>query len=109
MTEARCSCQSKCTIRYGWAGRGARMPRPRQPLSPLRYLDSSPEVITTDGLPMTELGCKQRQEVRRWPNNRVENSHLSFRRGERPMRRFRQMSCLQKFASVNAEVRYHSL
>jgi putative transposase len=39
---------------------------------------------------------------RRWANNRVENSHLSFRRRERAMLRFRQMKSLQKFASVHA-------
>src|SRR3990170_3282766 len=43
------------------------------------------ETITTDGLrsyraAMTELGNAEKQEVGRWANNRVENSHLSFRR-----------------------------
>ena len=43
----------------------------------------SPKASSTDGLrsykaAMTELGCKQKQEVGRWANNRVENSHLSF-------------------------------
>ena len=69
----------------------------------------SPEAITTDGLrsyraAMTELGCKQKQEVGRWANNRVENSHLSFRRRERAMLRIRRTACLQKFASVHANV-----
>jgi transposase-like protein len=50
----------------------------------------SPEAITTDGLrsykaAMTELGNRHKQEVGRWANNRVENSHLSFRRRERAM------------------------
>ena len=45
----------------------------------------SPEVITTDGLKsyraaMTELGNAAKQEIGRWANNRVENSHLPFRR-----------------------------
>jgi putative transposase len=40
----------------------------------------------------------------RWANNRVENSHLPFRRRERAMLRFRQMKTLQKFASVHANV-----
>ena len=72
----------------------------------------SPEAITTDGLrsykaAMSELGCEQKQEIGRWANNRVENSHLSFRRRERAMLRFRRMSCLQKFASVHANVHNH--
>ena len=72
----------------------------------------SPEAITTDGLrsyraAMTELGNCDKQEIGRWANNRVENSHLSFRRRERAMLRFRRMSCLQKFASVHANVHNH--
>ena len=72
----------------------------------------SPEAITTDGLrsykaAMTELGNAGKQEVGRWANNRVENSHLSFRRRERAMLRFRRMKSLQKFASVHANVHNH--
>jgi len=42
-----------------------------------------PEAITTDGLAsykaaMRELGNTQKQEIDRWANNRVENSHLPF-------------------------------
>ena len=45
----------------------------------------SPETITTDGLrsyraAMTKLGNGEKQEVGRWASNRVENSHLPFRR-----------------------------
>ncbi|WP_415644285.1 DDE-type integrase/transposase/recombinase [Sphingomonas antarctica] len=40
-------------------------------------------------------------------NNRVENSHLPFRRRERAMLRFRRMKTLQKFASVHASVSNH--
>ena len=69
----------------------------------------SPEAITTDGLrsygaAMTELGNSEKRKVGRWANNRVENSHLPFRRRERAMLRFRQMKSLQKFASVHANV-----
>lgn len=69
----------------------------------------SPERITTDGLrsykaAVTELGSSEKQEVGRWANNRIENSHLPFRRRERAMLRFRQMKALQKFASVHAHV-----
>jgi len=70
------------------------------------------EAITTDGLrsykaAMTELGNEAKQEIGRWANNRVENSHLPFRRRERAMLRFRQMKSLQKFASVHANVHNH--
>ena len=72
----------------------------------------SPEAITTDGLrsykaAMSKLGNQAKQEVGRWANNRVENSHLSFRRRERSMLRFRRMKTLQKFASVHANVHNH--
>jgi len=50
---------------------------------------------------MKDLGMTDRQEVGRWKNNRVENSHLPFRRRERAMLRFRRMKTLQKFASVH--------
>ncbi|UAK25625.1 IS6 family transposase [Sphingomonas nostoxanthinifaciens] len=74
--------------------------------------NGSPERITTDGLrsyqaAMRELGNGERQEVGRHANNRVENSHLPFRRRERAMLRFRRMKTLQKFASVHANVSNH--
>ena len=56
---------------------------------------------------MTTLGNSEKQEIGRWANNRVENSHLPFRRRERAMLRFRRMACLQKFASVHANVHNH--
>ena len=42
-----------------------------------------PETITTDGLrtygaAMDELGNRAKQDIGRWANNRVENSHLPF-------------------------------
>ena len=72
----------------------------------------SPDAITTDGLrfygaAMNDLGNADKREVGRWANNRVENSHLPFRRRERAMLRFRQMKSLQKFASVHANVSNH--
>ena len=72
----------------------------------------SPNTITTDGLrsygaALDELGCRERQEVGRWANNRAENSHLPFRRRERAMLRFRHMKTLQKFASVHVNVHNH--
>lgn len=70
------------------------------------------EVIVTDGLrsypaAMMDLGNLNRQEMGRWLNNRVENSHLPFRRRERAMQRFRRMKSLQKFASVHASLHNH--
>ena len=72
----------------------------------------SPEVITTDGLrsykaAMSRLGNRDKQDIGRWANNRVDNSHLPFRRRERAMLRFRQMKTLQKFATVHANVHNH--
>ena len=59
------------------------------------------------GAAMDELGCRDRQEIGRWANNRLENSHLPFRRSERAMLRFRQTKTLQKFASIHANVHNH--
>ncbi len=69
----------------------------------------SPEVIVTDklrsyGAALKEVGAADRQETGRWLNNRAENSHLPFRRREKAMLRFRQLRCLQKFASVHASI-----
>ena len=70
------------------------------------------ETIVTDGLrsypaALRDLGNLDRQETGRHLNNRVENSHLPFRRRERAMLRFRQMKSLQKFASVHASLHNH--
>ncbi|MEW9855198.1 DDE-type integrase/transposase/recombinase [Novosphingobium sp. M1R2S20] len=56
---------------------------------------------------MTELGNRDKQDVGRWANNRVENSHLPFRRRERATLKFRQMKTLQKSASVHADIHNH--
>ena len=71
-----------------------------------------PERITTGGwrsykAAMRDLGNADRQEIGRHANNRVENSHLPFRRRKRAMLRFRQMKTVQKFASVHANVHNH--
>ena len=68
--------------------------------------------IVTDGLrsypaAMRQLGNLDRREMGRWLNNRVENSHLPFRRRERAMLRFRRMKSLQKFVSVHASLHNH--
>ena len=72
----------------------------------------SPNEIVTDklgsyGAAAKELGCSEKQVTKRWANNRVENSHLPFRRRERAMLRFRRMHSLQKFASIHAS--FHNL
>ena len=56
---------------------------------------------------MRELGNENRRGMGKWNNNRVENSHLPFRRRERVMQRFRRMKSLQKFASVHANIHNH--
>ncbi|WP_433989442.1 hypothetical protein SuNHUV7_40600 (plasmid) [Pseudoseohaeicola sp. NH-UV-7] len=72
----------------------------------------NPDVIVTDGLAsygaaLKEIGVADKQKTGRWLNNRVENSHLPFRRRERAMLRFRRMRSLQKFAAVHASVYNH--
>lgn len=59
------------------------------------------------GAAFRDLKVPQKQSSGRWMNNRVESSHLPFRRRERAMLRFRHMRCLQKFASVHASVYNH--
>lgn len=56
---------------------------------------------------LRKLGSTEKQRTGRWLNNRVENSHLPFRRRERAMQRFRHMQSLQKFAAVHASVYNH--
>ena len=72
----------------------------------------SPNEIVTDKLrsynaAAKELGCLEKQVTGWWANNRVENSHLPFRRRERAMLRFRRMHSLQKFVSIHAS--FHNL
>lgn len=56
---------------------------------------------------MTEIGNHDEQQIGRWVNNRLESSHLPFRRREWAMLRFRHMNSLQKFASVHASPHNH--
>ena len=56
----------------------------------------TPEAIVTDrlrsyGAALKKIGAAAKQEIGRWMNNRAENSHLSFRRREQAMLRFRRM------------------
>ena len=68
-----------------------------------------PVVLVTDRFPsykaaLRDLGCADLQVCGRWLNNRVENSHLPFRRRERAIQRFQRMRSLQKFAAVHASI-----
>ncbi len=56
---------------------------------------------------MTETATGQTGGRIRWAKNRVENSHMSFRRRELSMLRIRRMKTLQKFASFHANVHNH--
>ena len=56
---------------------------------------------------MKVIGNEGRQEIKRWLNNRAENSHLPFRRRERAMAKFREVRTLQKFSSVHASIQNH--
>ncbi|WP_260022771.1 DDE-type integrase/transposase/recombinase [Ruegeria conchae] len=53
------------------------------------------------------MGALEKQRTGRWLNNRVENSHLPFRRRERAMQCFRRMRSMQKFVSVRSSVYNH--
>ena len=77
--------------------------RKRDKAAALRFLKKAlkrhgqAEKIVTDGLKsypsaMREPGNEELRETGQWKNNRAENSHLPFRRRERAMLRFRQMS-----------------
>ena len=71
-----------------------------------------PATIVTDRLQsyraaMKVIGNEGRQEIKRWLNNRAENSHLPFRRRERAMAKCREVRTLQKFASVHASIHNH--
>ncbi|SPF75733.1 hypothetical protein ALP8811_00727 [Aliiroseovarius pelagivivens] len=71
-----------------------------------------PELVVTDRLrsyaaAMREIGNGDKQATGRYLNNRIENSHLPFRRRERAMSRFRRMRSLQKFVAVHASVYNH--
>ncbi len=70
------------------------------------------DALTTDrlrsyGAALKHLGAEQLQECGRYLNNRMENSHLPFRRRERSMLRFRLMRSLQKFVAVQASFYNH--
>lgn len=63
--------------------------------------------LRTYGAALEDLGAVDRQQIGRWRNNRVENSHRPFRRRERAIQRFRRLQGWQKSAFVHASVRNH--
>lgn len=70
------------------------------------------DVIVTDrlasyGAALKAIRAHDKRQVGRGMNNRVENSHLPFRRRERAMLRFRRMRSLQKFAALHGSVHNH--
>ena len=71
---------------------------PPRPSSPMDY-DHTQQLC--------DPGIEDHREMRRWLHNRVESSHLPFRRRARAMQRFRRMKSLQKFASVHGNVQSH--
>ncbi len=81
-------------------------------LRKLMKRDGCAEEIVTDRFAsykaaLKEMGALEKQQTGRWLNNRVENSHLPFRRRERAMQRFRRMRSLQKFAAVHSSIYNH--
>ena len=71
-----------------------------------------PDAIVTDRLrpyraALRRLGGSGLHQASRWLNNRVEHSHLPFRRREHAMPGFRRMRSLQKFAAVHSSVYNH--
>lgn len=71
-----------------------------------------PNTLISDRLKSYKAALKQinmadRQEVGRYLNNRIENSHLPFRRREKGMNKFRLEESLQKFTSISAAVYNH--
>ena len=70
----------------------------------------TPDEIVTDGLPsygaaLETLGCRSRHRPGRLrENNRAENSHLSVRRRERKMQRFKSQGQAQRFVSAHGTI-----
>jgi putative transposase len=82
------------------------MPKPCKPANPFRCFNSPPGVIRLVVMMYVQRN-REKQEIDRCANNRVENSPLPLRRRERAMLRFRQMKSLQKFASIHAPFHNH--
>lgn len=76
----------------------------------LRKQGYAPYEIVTDGLAsygaaLETLGCRSRHRPSRLrDNNRAENSHLSVRRRERKMQRFKSQGQAQRFVSTHGAI-----
>ena len=71
-----------------------------------------PATIVTDrlrsyGAAMKDIEVEDRKLCGQWLNNRAENSHQPFRRGEGAIARFTDIKTLQKFSSVHASIYTH--
>ena len=70
----------------------------------------TPDGIVTDGLlsygaALETIGCRSRHRPGRLrENNRAENSHLSVRRRERKMQRFKSQGQAQRFVSIHGAI-----
>jgi transposase-like protein len=82
----------------------------RAALKLLKRQGYTPDEIVTDGLPsygaaLETLGCRSRHRPGRLrENNRAENSHLSVRRRERKMQRFKSQGQAQRFVSTHGTI-----
>ena len=76
----------------------------------LRKPGCAPDRFVTEGLPsygaaLDTLGCRSRHHPGRLRNNnRAENSHLSVRRRERKMQRFKSQGQAQRFVSAHGAI-----
>jgi len=76
----------------------------------LRKHGFAPDRFVTDGLPsysaaLDTLGCRSRHHPGRLRDNkRAENSHLSVRRRERKMQRFKSQGQAQRFVSTHGAI-----
>ncbi|MGH1477774.1 MAG: DDE-type integrase/transposase/recombinase [Geminicoccales bacterium] len=74
--------------------------------------NGTPKVIVTNGLAsygaaMKGIGNHEKQQTGRYLNNRIQSSHLPFRRQERAMLTFGRLRNLQKFAAMHASGHNH--
>ena len=71
-----------------------------------------PNKIVTDKLPsygaaLKEIGSLTLQDTQCYLNNSCGNSHLSFRRKERSMQKFKNRVTLQIFTSIHSQIYNH--
>ena len=74
--------------------------------------NGSPNKIVTDklrsyGAAFKEIGGLNLHHTECYLNNNCENSHLSFRRKEKSMQKFKDRVTLQTFTSINSQIYNH--